>query len=206
MLFAAGNRIPMPHLGVYDITRQRWRRTLNMKSAHIGRRFAFCTALSIIGIALGCGGAENQGTSSTSSTGGGGGADSGHMCTWDGTGGGVSIPDCSAYRKSCNLVGTLDGQHYDNLFENILTSDPPNTMITQTLDMPLPGSGNLHLEWPRPTAYGEWIDVTGTLLMPLETTPRAVKPGSQVRLKCGALLYQYILIIDGGELNGCSVN
>jgi hypothetical protein len=176
-----------------------------MKSMHIERSLAFCAALSIVVVALGCSGGGQE-TSSGST--GSGGADGGHTCTWDGTGGGVTIPDCSAYRDSCNLVGTIDGQHYDKLWQGNLHTIIPlgNIDNPQTLDLALPGNGSLHLEWPRPTVFGEWLAVTGTLVLPLETTPRAVKPGSQLRLKCREGQFQYILSIDGGELTACSVN
>jgi hypothetical protein len=178
-----------------------------MKPMHIERRFAFCAALSIVVVALGCSGDDGQENSSGST--GSGGADGGHTCTWDGTGGGVTIPDCSAYRNSCNLVGTIDGQHYDKLWQDTLHTIIPldNVDNPQTLDLALPGNGGLHLEWPRPTVSGEWLTVTtGTLLLPLETTPRTVKPGSQLRRKCRESQFQYILSIDGGELTACSAN
>jgi len=174
-----------------------------MKSIH-GNKLALSTALGLLGAALGCSGGGTQDNSSGSGTGG---ADGGNHCTWDGTGGGITLPDCSAYRNSINLVGTIDGKPFDSLWTNNPTAvDPIDSQITQTLDVILPAKGHLHLEWPRPTVWGQWIDVTGTLLLPLETTPRAVKPVSKVRLKCGAGLYQYILTVDGGELNGCSIN
>lgn len=164
------------------------------------RGLSTSTALSFLCVALGC--SEGQ-----SSTGSGGGADAGPTCTWDGTGGGVAIPDCSAYHFAVNLVGTVDGKHYDNLLtDNIYTTAIPDTMSPQTLNMPLPAGGSLHLEWPRPTVWGQWIAVTGTLQLPLDKAPRAVLPGSKVRLKCRESQYQYILTIDGGELTGCSIN
>jgi hypothetical protein len=50
------------------------------------------------------------------------------------------------------------------------------------------------------------MDVGGDLLLPLETGVRQVGEGSRIRLKCGASLFQYILVVDGGELTACSVN
>lgn len=167
-------------------------------------RIALGAAASLLGAVFGCAGGGTQNSNSAAGSGGG---DAGHVCTWDGTGGGVSLPDCSSYRDTINLVGTIDGQHYDQLWMNNPTAvDPMNSGITQTLDVILPAKGYLHLEWPRPSVWGEWMAVTGTLLLPLEKTPRAVKPGSMLRMKCGAGLYQYILAVDGGDLAACSIN
>jgi hypothetical protein len=173
-----------------------------MKSIYIVRGLIFCTTLSFAGIALGCSGGECG-----SGNGGSGGTDPGHVCTWDATGGGITIPDCSAYRDSINLVGTIDGMPFDSLWTNNPTAVSPaaSEYLSQALDVVLP-SGHLHLWWAGTIPRGEWIDVGGELRLPLETTDRAVVGDSRIRLKCGAFLYQYILTVEGGELTGCSVN
>jgi hypothetical protein len=173
-----------------------------MKLMHNNRKLALCAALGILGAMAGCS------DGATPEPGSGGADGGGENCTWDGTSGGVSIPDCSAYRGSYHLVGTIDGNPYEDLSMNNPTAVDPVTTndISHALDVVLHGGGYLHLWWGGLTPSGEWIDVAGNLLLPLEKSTRTVKWGSQVKFKCGAFLYQYILIVDGGELTGCSVN
>lgn len=137
----------------------------------------------------------------------------GNPCEWDdGTSiGEAPLPDCSPYRYTAFFVGTLDGEHYDHLWNGgyIETTVLPFDQNPQTLSVPLPGLGSMNLEWERPTIWGKWLNVGGHVTMPDDPAPRDVLPGSKLRLRCGTGQYQYILKLspvpvdtDGGADSG----
>src|SRR4051812_32360247 len=97
-------------------------------------------------LVVGCSSGEQTVSGSVGSGGGSnaGGADPGNACPcggppcpWDGTGGGVSIPEC-ALPWSSAFTGTVDGQPYNERLFNCYTlggeipgSQPPFSMTMQ---------------------------------------------------------------------------
>jgi hypothetical protein len=202
-----------------------------VKSTQSNQRLAFYAVVSAMGIILGCTGPEdyepsasnatNASATSTSATNtsaggtGSGDADGGDpcpcgegACMWPEVDNGASIPVCGHGDVSA-FEGTIDGKAFKESYTASYTSvvpwkDPPE--LSLQFDSKFPVSfGALHLQWAKPTVWGKFMSVTGgTLKLPTEDFRRAVMPGSQVRLKCQEGLWQYILIVEGGQLNACS--
>src|SRR6185503_1370151 len=91
---------------------RRWRIIMKFQPM----RYALLVGIAGMSVTLGCSTSGSQqvtDTSSSSSAGGSGdgGADAGRICTWSGTGGGITIPDCT---KSDTAIfrGMLDGKPY----------------------------------------------------------------------------------------------
>jgi hypothetical protein len=181
-----------------------------MKLMHIDRRVAFCMVLGIVGLALGCSEGYYQGSSSSAGSGGdgSGGADAGRICTWSGTGGGITIPDCLEQRDAIVFLGTLDGKPYNEMFGSVLATlraapwnKPPYSVVAQ-----LPATGRLYVEWGDPNdAVGQFVTLTsGELKLPTDLISRKIQPGSLLRMQCGGFPVQFILNLDGGQLTACA--
>jgi hypothetical protein len=197
-----------------------------MNPAHGGRRLALFMALSTE-IALGCSAANDHGSvtssssaSSSSSSSGAGGSGgtrsseycsclgySAELCTWSGTGGSVSLPDCLVLQTAI-FQGTIDGNPYSQTFMGTTgTSDPPLIpgLPPFGLTTVFPGGGYLHIEWGDPNLLGNfWPLTAGELQLPEDGILRTILPGSMARSNCEDYRFQYILVVDGGQLNGCS--
>src|SRR3954465_2158603 len=115
-----------------------------MKSMY-NNKLALYATLAVLGVALGCAGGGTQDNSSGT---GSGGADAGRICTWDGTGGGVSIPACAGSPDLTVFQGMIDGKPYNETWNSTLASTAlPGTKPPYSASISLPAFGHLDVEW-----------------------------------------------------------
>jgi hypothetical protein len=156
--------------------------------------------VGIVGM-TGCGGGSTCASGSTDGTGGG------HVCTWDGTGGGTQIPDCSDRLNSAHLVGTLAGKPFDTSYDyayvDEIPDDEPGARQKLSLQVYDKNVGIMIANWLPPTPVGVWFDVMGYFTLPNEPF-RNMLPGTKIRHQCNTHRYQFILVFEDGQLTGCS--
>jgi hypothetical protein len=184
-----------------------------MGRKYVGQRLAFGITLSVLWVALGCTGDDGQQGDSSSSGGSilvnnrlfcwEGPLDAGDE--WSGDAGTVNLPECTE-RFSSIFQGTIDGQPYNETFAPAQAASLANEQPC-SYTMLLPNMGKLDFEWTDPILGGQFIPITtGTLKLPLDSAPRTIQPGSLVRRKLSVFAWQFVLIVDGDELTGCSLN
>jgi len=171
-----------------------------MKVSEI-RTSVLCMMVGIAAIA-GCGGGAPCADGSTDGTGGG------NVCTWDGTGGGTQIPECSDRPDTGHFVGTLAGKPFDKSYKSAyvtdLLDDRPGGRAVIVLDLfDGPDFGEMVADLPGPRVVGAWFDVRGTFVLPREPT-RSMLPGTKLRHQCNTHRYQFIIVFEDGQLTGCS--
>lgn len=160
----------------------------------------------------------------SSSGDGGGDPDGGDVCITGGADGGVefpidagiSFPDCTGLSGATILQGTLDGKPYDqtcpagNPRPDFVFS-PPSLLISPLLhEGPAERFGSLEFYWREPANKTPRHSVlfpvsVGTLSLQEDTIDRALLPGSAIRIGCSEDLFQFILVMDSGQLVGCAI-
>jgi hypothetical protein len=130
------------------------------------------------------------------------------VCTWDGTGGGTQIPDCTDRLNNAHFVGTVAGKPFDEVYGVAYLSDMPDdrpgarqSLYVQVFSKGLRGA--ISAEWPPPTPVGVWFDAAGYFVLP-NVPLRNMLPGTKLRHQCNTHRYQFIIVFEDGQLTGCS--
>ena len=123
-------------------------------------------------------------------------------CT--GAEGGVEgIPVCPG-RLTSEFTGTIDGEPYDTKNSGDVTAVSPPEIHINMLSLRLAGPGSLNVSWGGLHECCEWFSVDGELVLPEGGDVRGVRIGSQLMVSCEGDQFLYRLVVDGGNLNGCS--
>jgi hypothetical protein len=160
-------------------------------------------------VALGCTLVDyhspGDGTSSSTSGAGGSEEERGVCYTASsnstGAGGGLVIPECTE-RNVTMLQGTIDGMPYQKTFHNSWFSGGELGPPPWTLDV-YPPQGLINMQWSVHSSPSSAVPITGKVLIPGETSERELKPGSLLFNVCSTP-WMFVLVVDGGELAGCT--
>jgi hypothetical protein len=175
-----------------------------MKRTRLGQQFTVCAALGISGAALGCAGAPQDSTASSSS----GGVDAGE-CGWNPTVGSDTVPDCSDKRYVTILQGTVDGMPYNETFQGTDWTGGPLPVdaggVAQVTVF-LPALSYIHAEGYGADVSWQFVPVpSGWVRLPGDGSKmRTTHSGSLLRFKCNEFIVAFILDFDGGHLVACS--